>query len=118
MVLARCCDGLTRVPAPGPLIDIRRWRLHINCPGKPNASQPTVILEAGAGDFSGGVESCTACGGADCPSLSCTCCLKQPMSGLRTCWSGITVAARWCVCNESSIRGCRGMGIHLNSTPR
>ena len=28
------------------------WRLHINCTGEASASQPTVILEAGAGEFS------------------------------------------------------------------
>jgi pimeloyl-ACP methyl ester carboxylesterase len=34
------------------LIDLGGWRLHLNCLGRANASQPTVILEAGAGDFS------------------------------------------------------------------
>jgi pimeloyl-ACP methyl ester carboxylesterase len=37
---------------PGKLIDIGGWRLHLNCRGEALNSQPTVILEAGAGDFS------------------------------------------------------------------
>src|SRR6266702_6080953 len=40
------------LPPPGQLIDLGGWRLHLNCLGKAAASQPTVILEAGAGDFS------------------------------------------------------------------
>src|SRR6266478_4464160 len=40
------------LPAPGQLIDLGGWRLHLNCLGKASASQPTAILEAGAGDFS------------------------------------------------------------------
>jgi pimeloyl-ACP methyl ester carboxylesterase len=39
-------------PAPGQLIDLGGWRLHINCTGEPVRGQPTVVLEAGAGDFS------------------------------------------------------------------
>jgi pimeloyl-ACP methyl ester carboxylesterase len=39
-------------PAPGKLVDIGGWRLHLNCTGEARASQPTVILEAGKGDFS------------------------------------------------------------------
>lgn len=39
-------------PAPGKLVDLGGWRLHLNCTGEASASQPTVILEAGAGDFS------------------------------------------------------------------
>jgi pimeloyl-ACP methyl ester carboxylesterase len=39
-------------PPPGQLIDLGGWRLHLNCLGKASASQPTAILEAGAGDFS------------------------------------------------------------------
>jgi len=38
--------------APGRLIDLGGWRLHLNCSGQANPSRPTVILEAGAGDFS------------------------------------------------------------------
>jgi pimeloyl-ACP methyl ester carboxylesterase len=34
---------------PGKLVDIGGRRLHINCTGK---GQPTVVMEAGAGDFS------------------------------------------------------------------
>jgi pimeloyl-ACP methyl ester carboxylesterase len=40
------------IPPPGQLIDLGGWRLHLNCQGKATASQPTVVLEAGAGDFS------------------------------------------------------------------
>ena len=40
------------LPPPGQLIDLGGWRLHLNCSGKATASQPTVITEAGAGDFS------------------------------------------------------------------
>ena len=39
-------------PPPGKLVDLGGWQLHINCTGEAVASQPTVILEAGAGDFS------------------------------------------------------------------
>src|SRR6185369_2447800 len=39
-------------PPPGKLIDIGGWRLHLNCMGEARASQPTVILESGIGDFS------------------------------------------------------------------
>ena len=39
-------------PPPGRLIDVGGWRLHLNCTGEARASQPTVILEAGIGDFS------------------------------------------------------------------
>src|SRR5437868_10982633 len=39
-------------PAPGTLIDVGGWRLHLNCTGVAHAGQPTVILEAGLGDFS------------------------------------------------------------------
>jgi pimeloyl-ACP methyl ester carboxylesterase len=38
--------------APGRLIDVGGWRLHLNCSGQKVSSRPTVILEAGAGDFS------------------------------------------------------------------
>jgi pimeloyl-ACP methyl ester carboxylesterase len=40
------------VTAPGRLIDVGGWRLHLNCTGQASPSQPTVILEAGIGDFS------------------------------------------------------------------
>jgi pimeloyl-ACP methyl ester carboxylesterase len=39
-------------PAPGRLVDVGGWRLHLNCTGDARSSQPTVILEAGLGDFS------------------------------------------------------------------
>jgi pimeloyl-ACP methyl ester carboxylesterase len=38
--------------APGKLVDVGGWRLHLNCTGYTSPSQPTVILEAGLGDFS------------------------------------------------------------------
>ena len=40
------------LPPPGRLVDVGGWRLHLNCAGKARTSQPIVILEAGAGDFS------------------------------------------------------------------
>ena len=39
-------------PPPGRLFDVGGWGLHLNCTGEARASQPTVILEAGLGDFS------------------------------------------------------------------
>jgi pimeloyl-ACP methyl ester carboxylesterase len=39
-------------PAPGRLIDLGGWRLHLNCSGQANPARGVVILEAGAGDFS------------------------------------------------------------------
>src|SRR5260370_233845 len=39
-------------PPPGGLVDVGGWRLHLNCTGESRTSQPTVILEAGLGDFS------------------------------------------------------------------
>jgi pimeloyl-ACP methyl ester carboxylesterase len=39
-------------PPPGKLVDGGGWRLQLNCTGEARASQPTIILEAGAGDFS------------------------------------------------------------------
>lgn len=42
-----------RYPAPGQLVDVGSYRLHINCQGsKPSAGSPTVVLEAGAGLYS------------------------------------------------------------------
>jgi len=38
--------------APGRLVDIGGWRLHLHCTGAAHPGQPTVILEAGLGDFS------------------------------------------------------------------
>ena len=40
------------LPPPGRVIDVGGWRLHLNCSGTAKPSQPTVILEAGIGDFS------------------------------------------------------------------
>jgi hypothetical protein len=39
-------------PPPGRLMDIGGWRLHLHCTGEARTSQPTVVLEAGVGDFS------------------------------------------------------------------
>lgn len=39
-------------PAPGRLVAVGGWRLHLNCTGEARPSQPTVSLEAGLGDFS------------------------------------------------------------------
>jgi len=39
-------------PAPGRMIDVGGWKLHLNCAGNKTGTQPTVILESGIGDFS------------------------------------------------------------------
>lgn len=39
-------------PRPGQLVDVGGWRLHLYCTGEAKPSQPTVILEAGLGNFS------------------------------------------------------------------
>jgi pimeloyl-ACP methyl ester carboxylesterase len=39
-------------PAPGRLVDVGGWRLHLYCTGEARPSRPTVILESGVGDFS------------------------------------------------------------------
>src|SRR5436305_15119662 len=44
--------GQPPFPPPGTLVDVGGWRLHLNCTGEVRAAQPTVILEAGSGDFS------------------------------------------------------------------
>ncbi len=51
---ARAQDGQASPPLspPGRLVDVGGWRLHLNCAGTARRSGPTVILEAGAGDFS------------------------------------------------------------------
>ena len=38
--------------APGRLVDVGGWKLHLDCTGEKRTSQPTVILESGIGDFS------------------------------------------------------------------
>ena len=40
------------IPPPGLLVDVGGWRLHLYCTGEAKSSDPTVILEAGTGDFS------------------------------------------------------------------
>ena len=52
MAQGQSASSLPPLPPPGQLIDLGGWRLHLNCLGKASASQPTAILEAGAGDFS------------------------------------------------------------------
>jgi len=39
------------VPAPGRLIDIGGYRVHLWCMGPTSGSKPTVVLAAGGGDF-------------------------------------------------------------------
>src|SRR3954447_13514597 len=39
-------------PAPGRLVDVGGWKLHLFCTGEARPAQPTVILESGVGDFS------------------------------------------------------------------
>jgi pimeloyl-ACP methyl ester carboxylesterase len=42
-----------KYPPPGQMVDVGGYRLHINCQGsKQGADSPTVVVEAGAGDFS------------------------------------------------------------------
>lgn len=45
-------DAASPLAAPGRLIDVGGWRLHLNCTGTAQPGRPTVILEAGIGDFS------------------------------------------------------------------
>lgn len=49
---AQITDQPPPFAAPGRLVDIGGWRLHLNCSGEPRPGEPTVILEAGIGDFS------------------------------------------------------------------
>src|SRR5262245_59552482 len=37
---------------PGKLVEVGGWRLNLNCTVEARASQPTIILESGLGDFS------------------------------------------------------------------
>src|SRR5262245_46419499 len=39
-------------PAPGKLVDVGGWRLHLNCTGKRKRNAPPVVFESGSGDFS------------------------------------------------------------------
>ncbi len=45
-------DSPPPVALPGRLLDVGGWRLHLHCTGRASPPQPTVILEAGVGDFS------------------------------------------------------------------
>jgi pimeloyl-ACP methyl ester carboxylesterase len=42
----------TKYPAPGKLVDVGGYRLHINCQGTAVAGPPTVVMESGNGNFS------------------------------------------------------------------
>jgi hypothetical protein len=46
--MAEAADAKT-YPPPGELVDVGGHRLHINCVG---TGSPTVVIEAGAGDWS------------------------------------------------------------------
>jgi pimeloyl-ACP methyl ester carboxylesterase len=52
VAVAQVAPDSAPLPAPGRLIDIGGWRLHLNCTGQARSSQPIVVLEAGVGDFS------------------------------------------------------------------
>jgi pimeloyl-ACP methyl ester carboxylesterase len=45
-------DSVPPFAPPGKLVDVGGWRMHINCTGTAKSGEPTVVLEAGAGDFS------------------------------------------------------------------
>ena len=45
-------DTTPPLAAPGWLVDIGGWKLHLNCTGTAQPLRPTVILKAGIGDFS------------------------------------------------------------------
>ena len=45
-------DSGPPLPPPGRLIDVGGWRMHLDCTGAAKPGAPTVVLEAGAGDFS------------------------------------------------------------------
>jgi pimeloyl-ACP methyl ester carboxylesterase len=49
---AQTAEVAPPLAAPGRLVDVGGWRLHINCTGVARPWQPTVILESGVGDFS------------------------------------------------------------------
>jgi len=49
---AQTTEAAPPLAAPGRLVDVGGWRLHVNCTGVARPSQPTVILESGVGDFS------------------------------------------------------------------
>ena len=49
---AQGSSDLPPYPPPGRLVDVGGWRLHLNCTGDIRATQPTVVLETGLGDFS------------------------------------------------------------------
>jgi pimeloyl-ACP methyl ester carboxylesterase len=52
LAAAATLSSQTAPLAPGRLIDVGGWRMHINCTGSARAGAPTVILEAGSSDFS------------------------------------------------------------------
>jgi pimeloyl-ACP methyl ester carboxylesterase len=52
LVMPSAAQETKTPPPPGKLIDVGGWRLHLNCTGKSKGKAPTVVLEAGSGDFS------------------------------------------------------------------
>ena len=52
MMSAAQSDSGPPIHPPGRLIDVGGWNMHIYCTGVAKAGSPTVVLEAGAGDFS------------------------------------------------------------------
>ena len=45
-------DTVPPIPAPGRMVDLGGWRVHLDCTGRRTAGRPLVVLEAGAGGFS------------------------------------------------------------------
>lgn len=43
--------AMAKIPPPGKLYDVSGYKMHLDCRGD-NKGQPTIILEAGGGDFS------------------------------------------------------------------
>jgi pimeloyl-ACP methyl ester carboxylesterase len=41
-----------KYPPPGQMVDVGGYQLHVNCQGASEPGVPTVVLEAGAGEFS------------------------------------------------------------------
>ena len=40
-------DTVPPIPAPGRMLDLGGWRVHLNCTGTRAAGQPLIVLEAG-----------------------------------------------------------------------
>jgi pimeloyl-ACP methyl ester carboxylesterase len=52
LVATNAVSGQTAPTAPGRLVDVGGWRMHINCSGTKSPGRPTIVLEAGSSDFS------------------------------------------------------------------